>query len=228
MKTRSLFVMLLIACLFVSCKPAQKIVYNTANLEPYPESVSVSISIQPFEDIRSESEINQALMQAKDIEQKINGQKSCINAEKLYKIPVGLQMADIFASHLTHKNYFSSVLVNQKENTDYYITAKIKHFYGVQKFSNKAVVGASFGLIGALATSNLKTDATIIIELSDICLYDKNNNQLAKVGDFKKEYTGEFPVDAHCYCIYQNINQKLMEFNEDLGKTLFLELKKQK
>ncbi len=226
MKTKALFYLTLFFTLFmVSCKPAQKISYNTNNIQKYHESSKVSLSVQQFEDIRSQSEISLAQRQAKDVVQKINGQNNCINADKYYKVPVGLQMADIFAKHLNQKTYFADVFVDQKEKTDYYITAKIKHFYGIQKFSTKAAVGAGFGLIGAIATAGLKTEGNIIIELSDVSLYDKENNLIASLGGFKKEYSGEFPVDANCYCIYQNINQRLMDFNEELAQALFQEVK---
>ncbi len=211
-----------------SCKPSQKIVYNTDSIKQYHESSGVTISIQSFEDIRSESEVNQAQLFAKDVISSVNKKTTCINAEKLYKTPIGLQMSDIFAKHLDKKGFFSTVLLNQKERTDYYVTAKIRHFYGMQDYSSSKAVGANFGLIGALATAGIKTKGEIIIELSDICLYDKTDNLIAKVGDFRKEYTGEFPVDAYCYCIYQNINNKLIEFNEELGKMLFMEVKNTK
>ncbi len=225
MKTTFLLSAFSVFLLLGACKPAQKIAYNTQHIQQYQEASGLSLSVQSFEDIRSQSEINQTHLAAKDIIAKINEETDCINAEKLYKIPVGTQMADIFAKHLSGKMYFSNVLVDQKADTDYYITAKLKHFYGAQKRSTKAAVGASFGLIGALATSGLKTDGKIIIELTDICVYSKENKLIAKVGDFKKEYTGEFPVDAYCYCIYQNINQKLMEFNEELCQAIYREVK---
>ncbi len=229
MKISFITISTLIALFFVSCVPSQKIAYNVDDIQQYHESSGVSISIQQFEDIRSESEINQTHLQATSVTIETSDEKEhCINAEKLYKIPIGLQMADIFAKHLNKKMYFADVFLNQKEKTDYYITAKIKHFYGTQKFSNSASIGAAFGLIGAIATAGLKTEGDIIIELSDICLYDKNNALIAKVGDFKKEYSGKFPVDASCYCIYRNINQKLIEFNEELAQAIFLEIKNTK
>ena len=97
-------------------------------------------------------------------------------------------------------------------------------FYGIQKFSTSAAVGVHFGLIGALATAGAKTPGTIIIELSDIKVFDKQNNLIASVGDFRKEYEGEFPADANCLCIYQNMNRKLSEFNDELISLLSLEI----
>ncbi|MCL2041658.1 MAG: hypothetical protein FWG84_06440 [Bacteroidales bacterium] len=212
--------------LLASCAQ-QKIAYNLDSVKVVPESQRLSqivFSVQNFEDIRSSSEQNEALLQAKQATIKINKTNTCVNAEKLYKTPVGEQMTSLFASHLIAKKVFADVLVNQKEVADYYLTGKIKHFYGTQAYSSGAAIGAQFGLIGALATSNLKTKGTIIIELTDLCIYDNNDNLIAKVGDFKKEYEGEFPVDANCFCIFNNINQKLYAFNEDLAQVLWMEV----
>ena len=201
--------------MMVACKPTQKIAYNTDKIQQLKidRNIKVSLSVQSFEDIRSQSENNAVHFAAKQWKAKINGEQSCINSEVLYKTPVSEQMTAIFAQHLAKKMPQILVFTNQKENADYYLEAKVRQFYGIQKFSTAAAVGAQFGLIGALATAGAKTQGTIIIELTDIKLFDKQNNLITSVGDFRKEYEGEFPADANCFCIYQNINQKLSEFN---------------
>jgi len=228
MKTILKITMFCIVASFIACKPAQRIVYDISKYQPASERINASLSIQILEDIRQELPENQAQLTAKDNIAKVNNDNRCINAEKLYKTPVGKQLADMLAKYLNKKAYFTQVVVNQNNMTDYYVTAKVKRFIGHQKFSNKAAVGAQFGLIGALATMNLKTEGKIIIELSDIFLYDKTGNLVAEIGDFKKEYDGDFPVDASCYCIYQNVNQSLSELYEELGTILFQEVKKSK
>ena len=211
----------------VSCNPAQKITYKTEKIQQLEvgRNVNVSLSIQSFEDIRSQSENNAVHLVARIWKVNHTGEQSCINSDVLYKTPVSEQMAVIFAQHLAKKMPQIRVLTNQKENADYYLEAKLKQFYGIQKFSNAAAVGAQFGLIGALATAGAKTHGTIIIELSEIKLFDKQNNLIASVGDFRKEYEGDFPADANCFCIYQNVNQKLSEFNDDLINLLSLEIR---
>jgi len=211
--------------LIASCKPAQKIVYSTDKLRAMEiPSTNLSLSVQTFEDIRSQSEINAAHFAAKQWQTKINGEQSCINSEVLYKTSAVEQMTAIFTQHLAKKIPQISVFTNQKEHTDYYLEAKVKHLYGIQKFSTAAAVGAQFGLIGALASAGAKTRGTIIIELIDIKVFDKQNNLIATIGDFRKEYEGEFPADANCLCIYRNINQKLSEFNEELISLLSMEI----
>ena len=223
---RNLVFCFCIVTLMVSCKPTQTIVYSTDKLKTLELSnnVNLSFSVQTFEDIRSESEINETHFASKQWQAKINGQQSCINSEVLYKIPVTEQMTAIFAQHLNKKMPQIRVSTNQKENSDYYLEAKLKHFYGIQKFSNAAAVGAQFGLIGALATASAKTQGTIIIELTDIKVLDKQDNLIASVGNFRKEYEGEFPANANCLCIYQNVNKKLSEFNDELIGLLSLEI----
>ena len=226
MKNLSYFVYLLCVCFAMSsCKPTQKIVYNMGTIVPQTENrKDVVISIQSFSDGRSESEMHLAQLQAKDVVRKLNDKQTCINAEKLYKIPVGLQMADIFSQHLTKKQYFKSVLLNQKESADYYVEATIKHFYGAQDFSTKAAIGAGFGLIGAIATAGLKTEGVVIVELGDIKVFDRNDNLVVELGLLKKKVEGVFPVTADCYCIYKNINQELSKFNEELAQMIWMEI----
>lgn len=221
------FVFCFCVLLIVSCKPAQKIVYNTDKFQALDieRNVNLSLSVQTFEDIRSQSDINAAHLVTQQWKTKINGEQSCINSEVLYKTPAAEQMTAIFAQHLAKKIPQIRVFTNQKETADYYLEAKVKHFYGIQKFSKTAAVGAQFGLIGALAAAGAKTQGTIIIELTDIKIFDRQSNLIASFGDFRKEYEGEFPADANCYCIYQNVNQKYSEFNDELISLLSLEIK---
>ena len=47
---------------------------------------------------------------------------------------------------------------------------------------------------------------------------------LISIDNLRKEYEGEFPADANCYCIYGNMNQKLSEFNDDLISLLLMDI----
>jgi hypothetical protein len=229
MKATFIITNLCLVVFFAACTPSLKIVYDVSKYQPASEQININLSIQTFEDMRHESPDNQAQLDAiKPLTtvSMFDDDAHCINAEKYYKIPVSQQMTDMFCKYLNHKAYFSDVSRDQKEYADYYVTANIKQFAGEQKFSSKAAVGQNFGLIGALATMNLKSEAKIVIELSDICLYDNAGNLLAEIGDFKKEYEGDYPVNANCYCIYGNVNQSLAEFYEELGTILFQEVKR--
>ena len=213
--------------IMISCSPTMKIAYNTDNLNLLETDKinNISLSVQFFEDIRSQSENNFLHLTSDLWTVRINNEKSCINSEVLYKkTPVGQQMSTIFAEHLSKKMPQLIVYFNQKEYADYYLEATVKYFQGTQKFSTGAAVGAQFGLIGALATAGAKTQGTIIIELAEVKVFDKQNNLIISIDNLRKEYEGEFPADANCYCIYNNMNQKLSEFNDDLISLLLMDM----
>jgi len=213
--------------MLTSCKPAQRITYNTNKFNVIEtRNNDLALSVQTFEDIRSQSERNATHFASKKWQLRIDGEQSCINSEVLYKTPVAEQMTTIFAQHFARQVPQMRTFIDRKDLADYHLEAKIRYFYGRQKFSTAAAVGEGFGLIGALATAGAKTQGVVIIELPDIKLFDRQNNLVATIGDFRKEYEGEFPADAHCYCIYGNVNQKLAEFNEELIRLILLELPK--
>lgn len=219
-----------------ACFPAQKIAYDTEKI-PKHESFNpnVFLSVQTFNDVRNESEQNTVFLTATSQEAKLNGNRLCINVEKHYKkvAPVAEQMAKMLAMHILKKECFSFAVANNRDVTNYYITADLVRFSGMQKYSNAAAVGAGFaggfgligGVVAGIATAGIKTKGTIVIELSDITIYNADGNQVAKIGNFRKEYDGNFPVSSDCTCIYQNVNQKLREFNEDLAQIIWEELK---
>jgi hypothetical protein len=210
----------------VSCRPVQRIAYNVNIPEIIEiEDINLSISIQTFEDIRYQSEINYIHLNSRAWEVRINGERSCINSEVLYRTPVAEQMTAVFAHHLARRVPQLTVFINERENADYRLEARVRYFHGIQRFSVGAAVGAQFGLIGALATANATSEGTIIIELTDIKVFDSQNNLVVEIGDFRKKYEGEFPVSANCLCIYQNVNQKLMNFNDELIGLLLLEIR---
>jgi hypothetical protein len=227
MKNLFKIIVLITAVIAVSCTPSRVISYNLNKVQPSTDQVNKSLSIENFVDIRSTFPENQVYLQAKSNSGvKIDGKNSCVNAEKQYKIPVAKQLTDMFTKYLQKKAYFSSVSENQKGATDYYLTAEVKQFSGYQGFSNKAAVGAQFGLIGALATANVKTDGEMAIELINITLFNKDGKLIANLGNLKKETNGNLPVDAYCNCIYSNINLFLADVYTELGDMVYQELRK--
>ena len=105
---------------------------------------------------------------------------------------------------------------NQSQQSNYYLTGTLNSFYCEQEFSTGAAIGASFGLIGALATAGIKTPGKIIIDISDLKLYKKDGNLVKDFGNFYKEYKDDFKADANCWCAYWNANQMLKDFNTHL------------
>ena len=131
----------------------------------------------------------------------------------------------MLVEHLNKRNSFQAVLINKKDTANYYITANLTKFYGKQKFSSSAAVGSQFGLIGALASAGAKTNGKIIFEITDIKIYNINNQVIKDIGTFKREYEGEFPADAYCFCIYDNVNAKLKDFLSELITVIETEIK---
>lgn len=224
----------LIAIIFISsCTPSRKVIYKLDEVLAEPETLNASISLQLFKDIREESKINKYQLRKNSNPIIIKNKSTCVNSDKYYKTSLNIQLTSMLAYYLKKKKYYASVGVNKKEGVDYYVTAKLKHFIGLQEYSYDAgngiylgLNGVHFGLVGALIATNLKTKGNILIELTDISIYNKNRELIVNMGDLKKNFDGEFPVNANCKCIYENINQCLSEFNEELGEMIFYEIER--
>lgn len=211
--------LLLLALLFlIGCTVNQKIVYKTDDLSasqtvmPIPAMVEVRI----FEDNRVNIEENGILFN-NPRQMKLNGKQTCINSEKHYKKDTVVnQISKIMVDHFNKARLFSMSFYNQSQHSNYYLTGTLNSFYCEQEFSTGAAIGASFGLIGALATAGIKTPGKIIIDISDLKLYKKDGNLVKDFGNFYKEYKDDFKADANCWCAYWNANQMLKDFNTHL------------
>jgi hypothetical protein len=135
------------------------------------------------------------------------------------------KITQLLVEHMNKAQLFANVSYNTGFGSDYYLTGNLTNFYGEQEFSTEAVIGSMFGLMGALATANLTTPGVIIIEISDLKLFRRDDDALIKnFGSFYREYQGDFKVDADCWCIYRNMNQKLKDFNTELIEMIRAEL----
>ena len=211
--------LLLLSLLFlIGCTVNQKIVYKTDDLSapqtimPIPAMVEVRI----FEDNRVNVEEN-AILFNNPRQMKVNGKQTCINSEKHYKKDTVVnQISKIMVDHFNKARLFSMSFYNQSQPSDYYLTGTLNSFYCEQEFSTGAAIGASFGLIGALATAGIKTPGKIIIDISDLKLYKKDGILVKDFGNFYKEYKDDFKADANCWCAYWNANEMLKDFNTHL------------
>lgn len=211
--------LLLLSLLFlIGCTVNQKIVYKTDDLSapqtiiPIPSMVEVRI----FEDNRVNVEEN-AILFNNPRQMKVNGKQTCINSEKHYKKDTVVnQISKIMVDHFNKARLFSMSFYNQSQPSDYYLTGTLNSFYCEQEFSTGAAIGASFGLIGALATAGIKTPGKIIIDISDLKLYKKDGILVKDFGNFYKEYKDDFKADANCWCAYWNANEMLKDFNTHL------------
>jgi hypothetical protein len=204
------------------CTVSQKITYNIEDIATPPsvEQIPAMVNVRIFKDNRANIESNSLLFN-NPRQMKLDGEMTCINSEKNYKgDTVANMITRMMVKHFNQASLFKMSYYEDNRYTDYYITGKLNQFYGQQKFSTAAAVGAQFGLIGALATSEVKTPGKIIIEISDLKLLKKDGTLVKDFGSFYKEYKGEFKADAACWCIYWNMNKKLKNFNSHMIKKI--------
>lgn len=201
--------------LLIGCTISQKIVYQTEDLaapqtvEPIPATVEVRI----FEDNRANIEENAVLFN-NSRQLKLNGKQTCINSEKHYKKDTVVnQLSKIMVDHFNKARLFSMSFYKASQYSNYYLTGTLNSFYAEQEFSTGAAIGASFGLVGALATAGIKTPGKIIIDISGLKLYKKDGTLIRDFGNFYKEYNEKFKADASCWCAYWNANLMLKDFN---------------
>ena len=208
----------LIPFILFGCSMTQRISYRTDNLPVTMKAntIPIMVDVRILTDGRAQIKENDILFKAES-STKLNGKTSCINSEKHYKKDsVSAQMTRIMVSHFNKAKLFKLALCNQSTYSAYYLTGTINCFYGEQGFSTAAAVGAQFGLLGALATAGVKTPGKIIIDIADIKLFKNNGTLVKDFGEFSKEYKEDLTADAYCWCIYNNINEKLKDYNMHL------------
>lgn len=208
----------LLPLFFIGCTINQKIVYQIDDIST-PQSVAMipaMVELRILEDNRVKIEENSVLFN-NPRQTKLNGKQTCINSEKHYKKDsVVNQVTRMMVDHFNKARLFKMSFYNHSPYSTYYLTGSLNSFYAEQKFSTGAAIGASFGLVGALATAGIKTPGKIIIDISDLKLYKKDGTLVKDFGNFYKEYADDFPADANCWCAYWNSNEKLKDFNSFL------------
>jgi hypothetical protein len=212
----------LLPLFLVGCAMTQRIGYKTDTLPYQPDltPIPISVNVLFLTDNRAQNSENEVLFtQAHSAA--VNHKSVCINSEKNYKKDsVAAQLTQMMVNHFNHARLFNYCTCNNESGCDYYLTGTLNTFYGEQEFSTAAAVGAQFGLIGALATAAVKTPGKIIFDISDIKLFKKDGTLVKDMGGFYKEYKEELPADAYCWCIFNNINQKLIEYNTYLTEKI--------
>ena len=205
----------LVPLFFIGCTISQKIVYTTDDLAAprTVKTIPADVEVRIFEDNRASFEEN-ALLFDNSRHAVLNGIQTCINSEKHYrKDTVVNQLSKIMVEHFNKARLFNVSFYKESPYSNHYLTGTLNSFYAEQEFSTGAAVGASFGLLGAIATAGITTPGTIIIDISDLKLYKKDGTLVKDFGDFYKEYKNEFKADASCWCVYWNANLMLKDFN---------------
>lgn len=226
MKIKVIFIGLVIA--LSSCTVNKTISYSIKDVPSNNKDQNLSrliLDVEEFADKRKDIKDNTILFNNPK-QFKLDGQPVCINSEKHYKkSPVTRQITNMLVDHLNKRNSFKTVVMNKKDTADYYLSGSLTRFYGKQGYSTAASVGAAFGLIGALATAGTKTKGKIIIEITDLKIFDKNNRLVKDIGTITKEYEDVFPADAYCWSIFNMVNVKLKDYFSELIETIETELK---
>ncbi len=210
----------------MGCTISQKIVYTTNDLVVSESSLPLPIvvDVRVFADNRANIAENELLFR-KPRSLKINRTTMCINSERHYKKDTVVnQLSMMMVAHFNQARLFRQAYYNQSPHSTHYLTGTLNSFYGEQEFSTAAAIGAQFGLIGALATSNIKTPGRIVIDVSDLKLYNYDGTLVKELGDLYKEYNDDFRADAACWCVYWNANDMLKDFNTHLIEKIRHEL----
>jgi len=226
--------------LLASCK-SQYVTYSVNNVTLPPETaktIPINVNVKILTDNRSKDKENKILFSSSRAEVSIKGKKMCINAEKKYKKePVANLITQLWVRHFNKAKLFANASYNDEAGNDYYLLGTLNSFSGRQAVSYAAgdaealiiaatlVFGAIGGAIaGGIVGGKYQSSGKIVIEIYDLKLF-KNDGTLSKdFGNFHKEYTGNFPVDPRCKCIYENVNTKLKEFNTELIEKIRNEL----
>jgi len=199
----------------IGCTISQTIVYETDDLQVSKTAtlIPARVEVRIFEDNRANIEEN-AILFDNPRQIRLNGKETCINSEKHYrKDTLVNQLSKMMVEHFNKARLFSVSFYGENPYSDHYLTGTLNSFYAQQEFSTGAAIGASFGLIGALATAGIKTPGKVIIDISDLRLYKKDGTLVKDFGNIYKEYHQEFQSDASCWCVYWNANLMLKDFN---------------
>ncbi len=130
----------------------------------------------------------------------------------------------MFIAHLDAQKTFKRVQLNTIDSCDYVITASVARFNGLQPVSALASLGMPLGILGAAAASVARSVAKTSFAITDIKVLDKNMVLVKDLGSFAMEFEDELFVDAECWCIYENVNEKLKDFNKEFIQFLETEM----
>jgi hypothetical protein len=213
------------------------------------EPIPISVNFHILQDNRANIESNKILFTRRRVVE-IDGKRFCINLEKHYhKDSVVTQISRLFVKHANKVKLFTQTSLNENIGNGYYLTGTLNSFYGEQEpatttntittadnsANNNAVVagviaggivgGVVGGLIvGVLATSKTCTPGRIVIEMSDLKLFENNGTLVKDFGSFFQEYKGYFRVKGNYSCIYENVNVMLKDFHAKLIEKIREEL----
>jgi len=206
------------------------------------ETLPISVNFHILSDNRSNIANNKILFYERHFVIAFD-KKTCINSEMHYhKDSVVTQISRLFVKHANKVKLFTKTNLNENIGNEYYITGALNSFYGEQEAptatntinatgnsgNNTVVAGALLGgVLGSLiesSASDIRTPGKVIIEISDLKLFRNNGTLVKDFGSFFQEYKGYFREDGTCWCIYENVNVMLKDFNAKLIEKIREEL----
>jgi hypothetical protein len=205
------------------------ITYPVSSITPPEKTLTIPIRVDVaiLADNRMNIEQNKKLF-TYPREVLINKKRYCINSEEHYrKEPVVNQITKLLVEHINKAKLFTNASYQKSSGNDFVLSGTLNSFYGEQEFSTNAVIGAKLGIVGVPATRD-ESSGKIVIEISELRLMKKDGSQVFHFENFRKEYTGDFLADPDCWCVYQNINEKLQDFNTQLIEKLRKDLSEAK
>ncbi|MCQ2062814.1 MAG: hypothetical protein MJY99_05700 [Fibrobacter sp.] len=213
MKNVVAFFALVFLCLFfIGCGPNQKIIYYYEDIQPVAATLPYSVNVKIVDD-RANGDSLSTIPFRLSHEDVFDDTRRCLNSEEEYEDTVIVRFNSLLVDHFKMSRLFRDATL---DGSDYTLQGKLRTFLGYQDFSYGSAIGASFGLIGALATSDNRTSGKITIEVKELKLLDKSGAVVKDFGNFERVYNDEYFVDAYCWYIYRHVNDALKQFNSEL------------
>jgi hypothetical protein len=214
--------MLLIGLLFFSSCATQKINYPIENMQNKTKTSfsGKSLAVKMFIDDRTlfKQEKNG---KNRKIE---NGNTTWFfNNTNQYKDKnVSLLITQMIAKHLNATNIFKLAEYQNGDTYryDYILDGTIKEFSGFKEESTTTEIGAAFGLLGALATSNVQSRYKGTTILVNMTLRENKTNRIIWNGDIQGDVEGSDYADADGWSAYEKANLSLKEAVNKLIKIL--------
>jgi hypothetical protein len=212
-----------------SCVANQWITYPVSSIvsPEKVETIPIRVEVTLLIDNRMNIEQNKKLF-IYPREVSMNKKRYCINSEVHYrKEAVASQITKLLVEHINQAKLFTRASEKKSAENEFVLSGTLNSFYGEQELSSDALIGTQLGIFGVPATTS-RTSGKIVIEIADLRLYKKDGSQVIYFGNFRKDFTGDFMVDANCWCVYKNMNEKLQDFNTQLIEKIRKELSKAK
>lgn len=221
----------LILIILTGCKSFNEINYPLNNIKRSEIKLlqNYSIDIQVFKDTRKLFIDNDILFKNNDEKLSIDNITYCMNVENNYKInSVNEQFSNMLYKHLKTRAAFKSVTCNSKKESDYYLTGNLEIFSGKVQFSYSASItsqicmgfGCLGGAIAGLILTKTKVPGKIHFKVTNLNVYDKNENFIYRINDFEEIIEDKFETLQNCKSIYFLVNQHLKNYINKLTEKI--------